>query len=228
MIRGLVFDIDDTLYLERDYVRSGFRAVARAATSSEPEATAVSAWLWAAFESGIRDDTFDRMLAAFPEVRARLTVHEMVQVYRAHEPAIALADGFAPTLDQLAVRGLRLGVLSDGPAVSQAAKAAALGLHRWFDPIVLTGALGSGYAKPSTAGFASIADGWALEPGELGYIGDNPAKDFAGPRRLGWLTVRFRAPGQLRQALEATDDSFRPDVEVRTPAELLDLRPAPV
>ena len=27
-IRCVAFDVDDTLYLERDYVRSGFRAVA--------------------------------------------------------------------------------------------------------------------------------------------------------------------------------------------------------
>ena len=54
----VVFDLDDTLYLERDYVRSGFRAV--------------DAWLasrgilgffgeaWANFENGLRGKAFDR------------------------------------------------------------------------------------------------------------------------------------------------------------------------
>jgi len=223
VIRGLVFDIDDTLYLERDYVRSGFDAVAQAAATSDEEAAALFAWLEGAFDAGIRGDTLDRMLGAYPAVRDRTTVADLVGVYRAHAPAIGLAPGFEAVLDDLRSRDVRLGVLSDGPAVSQAAKVDALDLVRWFEPIVLTGALGDGFVKPSTAGFALFSDAWTIPAGELAYVADNPAKDFAGPRRLGWTTVRLRTAGQLRFALEAVDDAYGPDIEIATPTEILGL-----
>jgi putative hydrolase of the HAD superfamily len=220
VIRGLVVDIDDTLYLERDYVRSGFAAVAREVGRTPAEAYRLDAWLWAAFEAGARGDTFDRLRAAFPAVGARVTTADLVAAYRAHVPAIALADDTRQLLDRLRDAGLRLGVLSDGPVASQSAKAAALGLDRWFDPIVLTGAFGADHAKPGTAGFQAIAAAWRLGPADLVYVADNPAKDFAGPNRLGWTTVRLSRPGQLHRDVAPIDDDHRPDFVI---GDLLDL-----
>ena len=115
--------------------------------------------------------------------------------------------------------GLRIGVLSDGPLVSQGAKASALGLDAWFDPILLT-ASRDGFHKPATAGFEWIAATWSLPPAELAYVADNPGKDFVGPRRLGWRTVRLRMPQQVTYGLEPANDEQRPD------AEATDLRTA--
>ena len=192
MIRGVVFDIDDTLYLERDYVRSGFLHVARTIGRSDEEVRTLAAWLWAAFEAGVRSDTFDRLRATFPDVGRRSSTADLVEAYRSHVPSIDLLPGTADVLDSLRRRGTRLGVLSDGPGDSQAAKARALGLDTWFDPVLLTSSYGTDFAKPGHAGFAEIARLWALPPAELVYVADNPAKDFVGPRGLGWRTVRIR------------------------------------
>ena len=70
MIRGIVFDIDDTLYLERDYVRSGFAHVAREVGRTDDEAGRLHDWLIRAFESGVRGDTFDRLRAAHPRLES--------------------------------------------------------------------------------------------------------------------------------------------------------------
>jgi putative hydrolase of the HAD superfamily len=223
VIRGVVFDIDDTLYLEKDYVRSGFEHVARSVGSSSTEIDFLSIWLSDAFVTGVRGDTFDRLRDAFPAVAARYTTAELVGIYRMHPPIVEFVPGAAEVLDRLLEGGVRLGILSDGPFESQSAKASALGLDRWCDPIVLTSALGPGFAKPETAGFEAIAAGWGLAAADLVYLADNPEKDFAGPRRLGWLTVRIRHDGQLRHALEAPSDSFRPDVEIGSLRDLLPL-----
>jgi putative hydrolase of the HAD superfamily len=222
VIRGLVFDIDDTLYLERDYVRSGFDAVARVAATPKADEHTISSWLRDAFDSGIRGDTFDRLCAAFPEVAARFSTEELIDAYRSHTPSIELMGGMAESLAELRRLGMRLGVLSDGPAASQGAKAVALGLEHWFDPIILTSVLGAGFEKPATAGFERIEEEWGLAGRALVYVADNPAKDFAGPRRLGWATIRLRHPGQLRFRLEATGADHRPDVDLQTPADVLD------
>ena len=220
VICGVVFDIDDTLYFEREFVRSGFAHVAALAGRSESETRAVGEWLEDAFDAGVRADTFDRLLAAFPDLSARVSTSNLVDAYRAHLPAIGLAPGVESTLNGLRARGLRLGVLSDGPLASQAAKAAALGLNRWFEPILLTASLGPHATKPSTVGFEAIAREWGIPHAELSYVADNPEKDFAGPRRLGWLTIRIRQPEQLRFAVEAPADEYRAAVEVGTLAAL--------
>ena len=220
MTRGFVFDMDDTLYYERDYVRSGFRSVAHAVAEAG-EADDVERWLWSAFEDGRRHDTFDGLLEAFPTLAARHAVPALIDAYRAHRPAIDLAPGIEQLLDRLKERDVPLAVLSDGPLASQAAKAAALHLDRWFDPVVLTAALGEGAEKPSTRGFELIATTWGLPHDRLAYVADNPAKDFAAPRRLGWLGIRLRRTGQLHAASEPAGDAWAPDVVLDDPAEIL-------
>jgi len=221
VIRGVVFDIDDTLYDERDYVRSGFSAVARVVARSDDEATTLADWLWTGFENGVRADAFDRLRAAFPDVAARVSTADLVDAYRRHRPSIALAPGAAETLDRLGSLGQRLGILTDGPVDSQAAKVAALGLARWCEPIIMTDEHDASFAKPGTAGFASIARAWGLLAAELVYVADNPAKDFYGPRRLGWKTVRVVHPRQVRGQPETADDRFRADVEIDDLTRLL-------
>lgn len=223
VIRGLVFDIDDTLYDEIDYVRSGFAHVAREAEGPEVAAETLEDWLATAFEAGIRGDTFDRLLEAYPSIATRTSKADLIEAYRRHEPDIRLDPRVGRLLDDLRARGIRLAILSDGVPDGQRAKVQALGLDRWFTPIVLTGSLGTSHAKPATAGFDAIGRDWGLRPEDLAYVADNPAKDFAGPRRLGWTTIRLRHGRQLRSTLEPADATFRPDLEIATLIELREL-----
>jgi len=212
--RGVVFDLDDTLYLERDYVWSGFNHVARLLAASAADGGAIADWLWARFEDGVRGDTFDRLVASHPEWATRVTVAAMIDAYRRHKPSISLLPGAEELLEALRRNGTHLGVLSDGPIASQDAKAEALGLQRWFDPILLTGSRDEDFRKPKTGGFEWIAASWSLPHRELAYVADNPSKDFVGPRLLGWRTIRLRMPGQLTFAVDPADDTHRPDIEV--------------
>ena len=58
-IRAVVFDLDGTLCRERDYVRSGYRAVAEAVRRRTGRRTAYEDWMWRRFLSGKRTHTFD-------------------------------------------------------------------------------------------------------------------------------------------------------------------------
>lgn len=222
VIRGVVFDLDDTLYLERDYVRSGFFHVAKFMGRSEVERRDLDAWLGRAFETGIRGDTFDRLLAAKPALSKGFSVGQLVAEYRAHRPVISMLPGMDGALERLRDRGVRLGVLSDGRLESQLAKADALHLDKWFDPVLLT-ASHVGFAKPATDGFEWIGNAWQIAGAELAYVADNPLKDFIAPRRLGWLTVRLRLPEQLRYGVDTVVDREAPDLEVRGTGDLIDL-----
>jgi putative hydrolase of the HAD superfamily len=223
VIEGVVFDIDDTLYFEREYVRSGFRHVATVVATSEAELTTFFEWLWNEFETGRRGDTFDQFLSVFPAVHDRFSTSELVDEYRSHRPSISLIPGIAESLASMQRRGLRLGALSDGALASQEAKAAALDLASWLDPIILTAGLGPSYAKPATGGFEMIRSLWGIDGDRLAYVADNPLKDFAGPRELGWHTIRLRLAPQLRYALDSRAGPVRPDVEVGAISELVAL-----
>jgi putative hydrolase of the HAD superfamily len=217
--RGVVFDMDDTLYLERDYVQSGFRAVARQ-VSGLAEETAVFARLWEMFETGVRGDSFDRLLDLFPRLGKAYDVAALVAVYRNHVPEISLLPEMAALLSELRKRGMALGVLSDGPLASQQAKADALGLDSLVDRVLLTDSLGRESWKPSTAGFEVLAKALRIPHSELVYVGDNPEKDFIAPRQLHWLTIRLRMAGQLRAEEEPAGPEAAPHKEGTCPADI--------
>src|SRR5690606_9627340 len=135
---------DDTLYLERDYVRSGFHAVGEHLRRTHG-VDGFSRRAWELFESGHRGSTFDVVLAelGLPEA----LVPGLVRVYREHEPDIELLPDAREALGTLS-RYVHLAVISDGPEQSQREKAKALGLERWCDPIVLTARYGREFGKP--------------------------------------------------------------------------------
>jgi putative hydrolase of the HAD superfamily len=160
------------------------------------------------------------MLVRFPYLADRVAVPDLVQIYRQHPPAIGLPEDVAASLTRLSAAGMRLGIVTDGTAAMQAAKVRALGLERWCSPIILTDRLGVGKGKPHPAAFETMAAHWGLGPGQLVYVGDNPRKDFIGPRRLGWMTVRLRRQGQLHADVEPQSKEFAPDLELASLEDL--------
>ena len=87
---GVVFDLDDTLYLEREYVASGFLAVANfAANGNSDKAALFGTFLWETFESGVKGRNFDSLIEHF-DLSQRLEVDQLVSVYRHHHPIIGL------------------------------------------------------------------------------------------------------------------------------------------
>ncbi len=103
--RAVVFDLDDTLYPERQYVASGMQRVAAWAEERLGyPAGPTFAELWALFESGVRGDTFNRWLAGHGLDAVRWAP-AMVGEYRSHTPRIEPFSDVVPLLQKL--RGCR-------------------------------------------------------------------------------------------------------------------------
>jgi putative hydrolase of the HAD superfamily len=202
--RLVVFDIDDTLYLERDYVRSGFAAVG-AWARAELGVADLGDRAWEAFEAGARGRILDVALAACGVRANGRLVPRLVDVYRSHTPTIDLLDDVRAWLATRAA-DVTLAVVTDGPRASQRAKAAALGLGAWADPVVVTEELGPGLGKPHPAAFECAEAATGLAGAACAYVADNPTKDFAGPRSRGWRTVRVRREAGLHAAVASGDD----------------------
>jgi putative hydrolase of the HAD superfamily len=203
-LEAVVLDIDDTVYLERDYVRSGFAAAGDWARE-QLGVSGLGERAWSAFVAGRRGDIFDEALVACGVVVDPEVVDALVSVYRTHEPSIALLPDARTCLGDLAAR-VPIAVITDGPLASQQAKARVLCLGHWADPMLFTDGLGPEWGKPDTRSFAMVQERLGVDPGACAYVADNPVKDFAGPKGLGWTTVRVRRPQGLHQRVPSGDD----------------------
>ena len=214
----MVFDLDDTLYLERDYVRSGYRAVAEQLRESLGRDEPFEDWLWQRFLSGESRGAFDAMSEHFRLGLSAERIAGLVDVYRRHRPSIRPLEGVAALLKELRPR-VRLGLLSDGFLPAQRLKLEALGIERYFEQVLFAEQLGRGAWKPATTGFEVLADRLGLPHDCLAYVADNPSKDFVAANRLGWRTIQFRCPGQVHAAAPPAEGG-EPQVVVNSMEEL--------
>lgn len=205
----VTFDLDDTLFLERDYVRSGVQAVG-AWVRTHLGAEGFAEHAWRAFTAGVRGQIFDVSLADCGVESTPALIETLVTIYREHSPAINVLDDARSCLDRLRRQAV-LAVVTDGPLSSQRAKAEALGVGEWALCTVFTAELGDGFGKPHPLAFEIVQQTAGVAGRVCAYIADNPLKDFAAPRSLGWATVRVRRAGSLHEDVPSGADV---DVEV--------------
>ncbi len=152
----IVFDLDDTLYLERDYVESGLGAVGRWA-HLQLGTTDLGGRMVARFRAGERGRLFDDALVAAGITPAPDLVTRMVQVYRHHRPSISLADDARRWFDRRPLRA-GLALITDGYRDAQKHKIQALDLHgRGIRIAVCTDPLGAGGMEAGAQGVRSCA-----------------------------------------------------------------------
>lgn len=192
-IEAIVFDLDDTLYPERDFALSGFRAVASAFQSLLGDATQTEADLRRLFDTKMRPRVFDALMAERGLPQESALIAQMVETYRQHRPTISLYPDADMALKRMAP-AFRLGLLTDGPMITQRNKVAALGLADRFDALVYTAELGSDMGKPHPAGFELLSRQLGVVHQRCVYVADNPAKDFVAPNALGWMSIRVLRP----------------------------------
>jgi putative hydrolase of the HAD superfamily len=194
----LVFDLDDTLYAERDFAVSAFAAAGRWAAATHGIA-GLDQDMTALLDQGHLGQIFSMALAARLPDHAETDLAALHHLYLSHAPdALPLFDDAKRALDHFSERAdVKLGLITDGTATVQAAKIKALKIGHWFQHVILTGALGANRAfhKPHPLAFEQMQAHLAETGDRMIYVGDNPAKDFQAPNRMGWTTVRIDRPG---------------------------------
>jgi putative hydrolase of the HAD superfamily len=212
MARALILDLDDTLYDERNYVLSGFRAVAAEIVRRFPQVDAarIFSGMVAELDARGRGKVFDRALAqAGLDADPRL-VAALVDAYRSHRPQIALWPGVADALADLA-RDHRLAIVTDGLAIMQRRKVEALAVEPMVAEVLYCWEHES--PKPDPACYAEALRRLGASPEEAVVIGDNPGHDMAaaaaiGCRSIRVLTGRYAALGDGGFPPDATAQSF--------------------
>lgn len=182
-VDGVVFDLDDTLYSERNYVRSGYRKIAQ----NYPDIENAEEKLWNSFLKGEKaiDKVFDE---------ARLDEKEKknaLNIYREHMPVIELYTGVSEMLIRIKNKGKKIGIITDGRPDGQKNKIKALKLD--VDQVIITDELGGiQYRKPNKKAFELMQNRWKIAFNKMVYIGDNITKDFIAPKELGMKVIYFK------------------------------------
>lgn len=185
----IVFDLDDTLYKEQQYVDSGIHAVAVGADTENvmPEAEAFALIKNAPnVASG-----FDQLESKANSAAISFDVNRMLEIYRYHIPNISLSEDTQMVLNTLVLRHLAVGIITDGRSETQRAKISSLGLNKYVssENIIISSEIGAD--KTQATPFQLMMKRNPAEETFV-YIGDNPAKDFYWPNKLGWQTIMLR------------------------------------
>jgi len=192
--KAVIFDLDDTLISEFEYVKSGYRAVAGVINDKKAvnkRSDSIYTELLELFNEDHKN-VFNRFLRNNGLSDEKDSVMELVKAYREHIPDIRYYEDVLPALKSLKDMGMITGILSDGYSVTQRRKIGAVGAENDFDIIILTDELGKDAWKPSPEGFRMIEEKYGLRPGEILYVGDNPKKDFYLSKTAGIKTARIK------------------------------------
>lgn len=193
----LVFDLDDTLYPERQFALSGFTAAGRWA-ETELGIAGLGADMTRLLDGGHLGGLFRMALAAKLPDHTPEHLAGLIDAYRDHEPALSLFDDAGWALSHYAPQ-VKLGLITDGTHHVQAKKVAALAIAPHFREIVYTHALGGReFAKPHPLSYDKVEQALAAPGDRLVYVGDNPSKDFVVPNARGWTSVMIERPEQRR------------------------------
>lgn len=190
----VLFDLDDTLYSETEYVKSGFDAIAL----KFPQVHDMADKLWSAFEDG--EQPINAVLNR-ENLLSSENIKTCLETYRSHYPTISLYPTAIELIHDLKDRGIRLGLITDGRPEGQRSKIDALGIRPYFDKMIITDELGGEeYRKPHTKAFEEMQHFFNVPFKDMVYVGDNIKKDFIAPQKLGMGSVYFNNPVGLYSA----------------------------
>lgn len=211
----VVFDLDDTLYKEVDYLRSAYKEIAdNVATLCGQTNVYESMWKW--WQTG--ENVFQRLIKVY---HLNMSVGDLLRTYRSHKPKIRLDDVVLSLLEQLK-ESCVLGMITDGRSETQRHKLTALGIDSLFAETDVLISEETGWIKPSTQPYMAFMERYSQC--SYCYIGDNPSKDFFAPNKLGWDTICLLDDGRnIHKQDFSLGSDFLPKYKIKCITELLDI-----
>jgi putative hydrolase of the HAD superfamily len=209
-MKVLVFDLDDTLYNEKLFVDSGFRAVSRFLFDNNKVPLGKSYLkMQELVKLNGRGKVFDDLLKIY-NIYSKSLVDKCLKVYRKHTPEIELFDDAKACLTRF--ENYPIYIVTDDNKIVQKNKFFALKLQKTIKKVFITHNYGLINAKPSPYCFFLIAKKEKAPFEDIVYIGDNPKKDFVGIKPYGFRTIRLnQGPYKDIKVKNSQEAEFRID-----------------
>jgi putative hydrolase of the HAD superfamily len=103
---------------------------------------------------------------------------------------LQLYPGVLDTLRQLQPK-YHLAAITDGQVAYAVPELNAVGIHKYFDPIIVSGRFG--YRKPDERLFTSVLAAIKMQASEVLFVGNDMYRDVFGAQKLGIKTVFFKS-----------------------------------
>lgn len=196
MIKAVVFDLDDTLISENEYIKSGYKFISKIIEEKFLiDKNQVLLDLFNLFKvSPI--NVFNRLFDKYQILYSNEMLLDLVNSYRGHSPNIQFYGDVTACLMRLKSEEIKVGIITDGYSISQRQKLKVVKAEQYFDEIIITDELGRDYWKPHSKSFNLMKEKLEVDYDEMIYVGDNPLKDFDINKKYPIKTVRiFRVDG---------------------------------
>lgn len=191
MIKAVVFDLDDTLISERQYILSGFKVISNEISNMyNLDREEIYEKMINLFEESSKN-VFNRILDYFNIKYSKDEIMKLINIYRNHKPNIRFYDDVIPSINKIKKYGIKIGIITDGYKETQNKKIDVLNCKTLFDEIIITDELGKEYWKPHERSYKLMSKKLNVDLSEMVYIGDNEAKDFVTANLLGVKTIRI-------------------------------------
>jgi len=168
-----IFDLDDTLYSEREFEKSGIEFVYKYF-----EITNIHIDI-------LLNNRKNWINLLLNDSGLNIKIDQILDIYQNHIPNIQLYKDSFVFLQNLLSLGVEMSLITDGRSKTQRNKIKALGIESYFKHIVISDEIKS--EKPSEYNFKIIMNDCNSK--NYVYIADNPEKDFLTPNKFGWTTV---------------------------------------
>lgn len=190
-MKACIFDLDNTLYDELSYVRSGFKAASfyiseRFGFSNDE----IYKQMLSILELQGRGRVFDTLLRSYG-IHSENLIKTLLFIYRNHVPSIVLPEEAANLLSYLKSKNVKLGLITDGDSTLQLRKIEALGVKKYFDHALHTHIFGEAFSKPNHLPFRVMLNLLDVSPSEACYVGDRYTKDIVPCLELGIEPIMF-------------------------------------
>lgn len=183
----IVFDLDDTLYKEINFVKSAYFFINQYIKSK------FNIDLSKKIKKCLNDDiNFYEYINENLNKNQIFSIEKYLELYRYHFPEIKLSKDSIIFLDKLSANNLDFSILTDGRSISQRNKIKALGLDNLAKNIIISEE--TGFEKPHLNNFKILERIYPRK--KLIYIADNTSKDFLAPNSLNWETICLLDNGQ--------------------------------
>ena len=190
-----VFDLDDTLFSERQYEVSGITAVWNYLNKFCPKIIDQLS-----LEMLVRSRTqWVELIIKKESENYIFSRDQLLDIYRNHFPDIELYTDSAKILSFLVENKANI--------------------EQLFDLIIISEEIG--YAKPNHICYKLIEERFPLSC--FVYIGDNPRKDFVAPNARGWLTYGLKDRGRNihSQNVEFESTEYLPQIWLDSHIDLI-------
>jgi len=175
----VVFDLDDTLYDEVEFVKSGFRELANYLKCNE-----YYDFMIEEFSKNGSGKIFNNLIEEF---NLEIDLKKLIEVYRFHRPTIDLPIESISLLEY--AQKFQTALISDGHYIMQQNKFSALGLDKYIKLPIFTDFYHT--KKPELEPYTLVMNHF-IDEKDFIYISDNPKKDFIATNKLDWTSIRLK------------------------------------